>query len=95
MSWARNLPKTQICFQRSRRLSHVWILHIKHERTQPIVGKDDPGKKARIERATRDFAFFCSYYLPTAFPLPFGEYQKTVIDIVNARSVRVRAHKGP
>lgn len=52
-----------------------------------IVGKVDPEKKYRIERAMRDFAFFCSYYLPIAFPLPFSEYQKTVIDIANTRAV--------
>ena len=51
----------------------------------------DPEKAARKERAKRDFFYFCNYYLKEAFPTPFAEYQKVVIDIINKRAL-TKAH---
>jgi aspartate carbamoyltransferase catalytic subunit len=40
-----------------------------------LVGEVDLEKEKRIERAKKDFAFFCEYYLSEAFTVPFAEYQ--------------------
>ena len=42
-------------------------------------------KEKRIERAKKDFAFFCRYYLSEAFPLEFAFYQKKIIEIIEKR----------
>ena len=52
-----------------------------------LIGPTDPEKEARIKRATQDFAYFCQYYLKEAFPIPFAEYQKIIIDIINKQAI--------
>lgn len=55
-----------------------------------IVGRIDTERDKRVERARRDFAFFCEYYLPEAFPIRFAEYQKRIIEIINKGGISER-----
>lgn len=57
---------------------------------QQIVGDVDRDKESRRKRAKKDFAYFCSYYMPEAFTSEFGDYQKLVVEIVNNRAVNAR-----
>jgi predicted phage terminase large subunit-like protein len=45
-------------------------------------------KQERIDKARKDFGFFCRYYLPHAFSLPMAEYQRVIIDIINSGEVK-------
>lgn len=41
----------------------------------------------RREKAGKDFAFFCETYLPEAFTVPFAEYHKLIIEIINNQQI--------
>ncbi len=57
-----------------------------------LVGAPEERRRAgerieRIERATRDFSFFCSYYLPDYFFTGAAEYQTVLNDVADTRSL--------
>jgi predicted phage terminase large subunit-like protein len=47
----------------------------------------DPERESRLERAKRDFWFFCYHYLPHYFSSKPAEYHKLLVEIINAESV--------
>ena len=47
----------------------------------------DTSRKERIERAKKDFYFFCFYYLSDFFTEEPAPYQKVLIDIINKEKV--------
>jgi predicted phage terminase large subunit-like protein len=46
-----------------------------------------PDSVARVERAKKDFGFFCSYYLREAFTVPFSPYQEILVEAVRDRQL--------
>ncbi len=49
--------------------------------------KATPEKKERLKRASEDFWFFCSYYLPHYFSSPPAEYHRILVEIINTGRV--------
>ena len=49
--------------------------------------KRDPEKRKRIERAKKDFWYFCRTYLPHKFSDEPAEFHKVLIDIYNSRKI--------
>jgi len=68
------------------------IVGTPREAKQEIENKKERDKRARekqerISRAEKDFAFFCTTYLPHYFYDEPAGYQKVLIDILNTRKV--------
>jgi len=47
----------------------------------------DPEKEKRIEKAKKDFWFFCSYYLSHYFSSEPAEYHKILVEIINTEKI--------
>jgi len=56
-------------------------------RIDELKVEKDHSKKERVERAKKDFFFFCSYYLSEFFTEKPAPYQKVLIDIINKERV--------
>ncbi|SRR5579884_2213 len=41
----------------------------------------------RVQQATSDFAYFCALYLSEAFTVPFADYHKILIEIINQQKI--------
>jgi len=54
---------------------------------QKVEIKHDPEKKKRIQRAKKDFWFFCFYYLRHKFKDQPAPFHRIVIDIYNKRKI--------
>jgi hypothetical protein len=54
-----------------------------------LVGNDRSSleQKKRIDRARKDFGFFCQYYLPDYFFTDPADYQKILYDVADTRSL--------
>ena len=59
-----------------------------------IVGTEDVDRAQRIARAKEDFEFFCRHYLPEAFPIAFGQYQKLILKLLTKGSADRRLLSG-
>jgi hypothetical protein len=54
-----------------------------------LVGNDRSSleQKKRVDRARKDFGFFCQYYLPDYFFTDPADYQKILYDVADTRSL--------
>ena len=53
----------------------------------PERAAEDRARKARVDRARKDFGYFCRTYLPDYFYTEAAEYQRILYDVADTRSM--------